>query len=1143
MDKKQRILNAWIMIEHLSEGDIKLKSKDMLKFDDLTDNDFLLLFKRETDKYIEKRRISPKDKYGYVVYFEIFDFKDVVNFLRELYNLEATDAELKNSNKFTLAVYFDKEFQFISESTFFTESAYILREKKVPEGNEFQEYEEEVKSELKRIFDNPENDYHNFNTAMKELISKFHFNLEFSRFKILENIENAKTNLHSFFIRDLTSAKSIKTNLLDLYLGQCTSARKKEDRINLDSKNDSLEFNPDVFYEILMPDNYPIGRFPSNVDYALSFMQQVAVNLSIGIDKQQIRSVNGPPGTGKTTLLKDIFAELIVRQALTIVRMTNRQIKGTEKTAYLKNASIGELIDEISENGIVVASSNNGAVKNIVDELPKIAAIDKEFISELKAADYFMNIINSKISSKWITDENGKNHEEMIAEPIEGEPNYWGMFSLEGGRAENMKHIVTVMKLIYKYLNEEYDYDPNIYEEFKKQYADVNKYRSHLQKVAESLKELENKRILVVKKRTNYNKEYEQKKGSLNKRLNELSVKLEAQMSEISILQNEMTLLEKESQTVKEYIEQLNEKKRSLDEIRTGFFDFKGKAERKKIRREFLSLIQEKLKEDISLSKKQYSIQSDIAKKKREAGDVQRQIDSIKGDFERWNDNATQDIDRLDGEIAELTKISDKVHKIDMKQDYDCLQQSNPWFDKVYRTMQSELFIAALKVRKQFLYENRSNIKAAAEIWEKQDVHMDNNRVIIAAWHWINFAIPVISSTFASFSYMCKNLPPETLGHLFIDEAGQAIPQASVGAIFRSRHVTVLGDPAQIKPVLTLDSKILKMLCKHFNISENYLSDSCSTQSLVDSVSHYGFYRDIEKTEWIGIPLWVHRRCRMPMFEISNKLSYNGLMVLGKTSEPNDKYGKAAWYDVSGTANDKYVEAQGEFLIKKLRTMIEQDHDIIDKKKKDKVYIITPFVNVAEQLAKKLDCICFTRRKKGKATNIGTIHTFQGKEAPIVFMVLGADCQSSGAASWAVDEPNMMNVAVTRAKEEFYIIGDKNLYLSLGSDTANLTAKIIENYNRKHPQYATGQEQVLFENNEVEESSQTMHYISGMVHYVGKGKTSCYAYVNGNDDNRYIITENVYSITENAEEIIKKGNEICFTVDKQGKYVVTIMTN
>ena len=100
----------------------------------------------------------------------------------------------------------------------------------------------------------------------------------------------------------------------------------------------------------------------------------------------------------------------------------------------------------------------------------------------------------------------------------------------------------------------------------------------------------------------------------------------------------------------------------------------------------------------------------------------------------------------------------------------------------------------------------------------------------------------------------------------------------------------------------------------------------------------------------------------------------------------------------------------------------------------------------------KLNEIGFTRKEKGKVTNIGTIHTFQGKEAPIVFMVLGADTNSKGAATWAVNEANMMNVAATRAKKEFYIIGDRNLYKSLGSEVITKVNNVIREYGNEHPE-------------------------------------------------------------------------------------------
>ena len=87
-----------------------------------------------------------------------------------------------------------------------------------------------------------------------------------------------------------------------------------------------------------------------------------------------------------------------------------------------------------------------------------------------------------------------------------------------------------------------------------------------------------------------------------------------------------------------------------------------------------------------------------------------------------------------------------------MNLQYDDLQMSNPWFDETYRVAQSKLFIMALRVRKQFLFENRKNIKAAVIVWEQQEKYLERKSVIEAAWNWINMTIPVISSTFASFS-------------------------------------------------------------------------------------------------------------------------------------------------------------------------------------------------------------------------------------------------------------------------------------------------------------------------------------------------------------------------------------------------------
>nr|WP_307832923.1 AAA domain-containing protein [Azospirillum argentinense] len=73
-------------------------------------------------------------------------------------------------------------------------------------------------------------------------------------------------------------------------------------------------------------------------------------------------------------------------------------------------------------------------------------------------------------------------------------------------------------------------------------------------------------------------------------------------------------------------------------------------------------------------------------------------------------------------------------------------------------------------------------------------------------------------------------------------------------------------------------------------------------------------------------------------------------------------------------------------------------------------------------------------------TSVGTVHTFQGGEAQTVVLLLGGNPARERGIAWAAEKPNLLNVAATRAKARFYIVGDKAIWTRLGPDTFGLIA-------------------------------------------------------------------------------------------------------
>lgn len=395
-----------------------------------------------------------------------------------------------------------------------------------------------------------------------------------------------------------------------------------------------------------------------------------------------------------------------------------------------------------------------------------------------------------------------------------------------------------------------------------------------------------------------------------------------------------------------------------------------------------------------------------------------------------------QRADKLAEEIAKLQKQAAQVAKI--KADFatngtfvasqhywtgdpDKIQKQLPNNSQELQDARAKLFIAAIRLRKAFVVNTKNQMINSWKIVYKQNkLSLPRECGILkAAFQITQVLIPVMSTTLASVQSMFRDFGENTIDNVVVDESGQATPASVVGLMWRAKRFLAVGDPAQIEPVVTVNEATLRIIGRRYAVSEDYMLPTESVQRLADQGSVYG--TATAAGSWIGIPLWVHQRCASPMFEIANEISYDNRMVQGGAANTNQV---SRWIDVGGTATDaQFVPAQVEELASLIKARVCEDTTLAD------IFVISPFNAVVDQtklelLKKQLPGNAETVSKWTKS-NIGTVHTFQGKEANIVYFVIGTDAETDGSADWAFSKPNLLNVAATRAKKEFYVIGDR----------------------------------------------------------------------------------------------------------------------
>ncbi len=846
--------------------------------------------------------------------------------------------------------------------------------------------------------------------------------------------------LNSFFTQDLERvASTIRSGVCPRALKSYLTPVEEKQRLDVDCPAGLASV-----LNVLHPSRTNAGRWLDDPKRPMSLMQQFAINLATeGANTNSLFSVNGPPGTGKTTLLQDVFAENIVRRARALSSLqqaTDAFEKGGIAVHFIGESEpiqIVRLKPELTGFEMVVASSNNAAVENISRELPKVGRL-----AEVWRPTRYLQSVAHKIAAQ--------SADGSVAKlPVADIP--WGLISCALGNSKN--RLAFRERFFFKRHSPKRKGDVDEVDKLHTIYEWIDSYKgATFRQSAENFKSADNK---VRDKRQRLAAFADLLRDRLNGRgiadLQKAEEGATELYSEIDAIQSELVEQEIQEENSLAELTALQEDERLLERSSPGWWSrvrrtTEARNYRERVRQNAASQLSARQKRAITKTEHEKTRLRQVAVSTRlaQAKEALKQISDLhKGEEQRWQE-ARSEFPNL-----KLPDTLDQLASADF-------QKSGLWHDEELAELRTCLFVSALALHEAWIAEvakerNRNQPCFHRNLWAIKNLlsnRVPENKANVAIiWQSLFMVIPVVSTTFSSFAAQFRDLGSASIGHLFIDEAGQAIPQAAAGALWRAKQALVVGDPLQIEPIFTLPVRFTAKIAELSRHTANgeYSPHRVSVQQLTDRANPFGTYRSNSGGPrlWIGTPLRVHRRCIDPMFRWANHIAYDDKMVFGSENRemPNGPpiALDSAWIDINGSASKQQViPEQVKFVVDVLLALYTRDRTL------PQLYVISPFRAVKNELGENLEKVDWTngngelRGPKKQhlrdwcSKRIGTVHTFQGKEEDTVIMILGGDRERSGSAQWAASKPNILNVALTRAKRRFYLVGDRQLWGELG---------------------------------------------------------------------------------------------------------------
>ena len=247
----------------------------------------------------------------------------------------------------------------------------------------------------------------------------------------------------------------------------------------------------------------------------------------------------------------------------------------------------------------------------------------------------------------------------------------------------------------------------------------------------------------------------------------------------------------------------------------------------------------------------------------------------------------------------------------------------------------------------------------------------------------------VLSTTYSAKSCISNDF---VFDYIIMDEASQVDIKTGALALSCALNVVIVGDDMQLPNVVSAEEeKALSAIKETYNVDERY---NAVTHSFLRSCAEV--LKDAPSTL-----LREHYRCHPKIIQFCNHRFYGGELI-AMTKDSGEKDVLQVIRTVKGNhAREHFNQREIDVIVQEVMPLCED---------KGSVGIITPYRTQAEAI----------NRVLGKDI-ASTVHKYQGRECDTIIMSMVDNLPTSFS-----DDKNLLNVAISRAKSQLYIVTSGN---------------------------------------------------------------------------------------------------------------------